>query len=205
MHHFTHEAGILYLKLRTSLKEDWDILELRTSFLAHLVNTFGINVDPSAYDDIPLDGEIDLGGGHRIMAYVVNEQANQRVMTKRGHDGLTVTPMARASRLYEGGFRFVVGRAGIMSSDGRIPFGTTYAVQGLYLLKYSSAQDLEISFKSAGPILFIPWSTAVIYSYLFHKGLGEGKLYALSPVPEETDAGLLIGISGVLVFGNLGE
>jgi hypothetical protein len=50
-----------------------------------------------------------------------------------------------------------------------------------------------------------PWSTAVIYSYLFHEELGEGKLYALSPMPKETDAGLLIGISDALVFGDLGE
>jgi hypothetical protein len=104
------------------------VLLWRTSFLEHLVHTFDINVDKSTL----------------VAVIVVNEQANQRALTKRGHDGLKVTPMARASRLNECGFRFIVGRAGIMRSDGRISFGTTH-VQGLYLFEDSSEQDLEIS------------------------------------------------------------
>jgi hypothetical protein len=106
------------------------------------------------------------------MAYVVNEDANQRIMTKRGHDGGKVIAMPRASRLHEGGFRFAVGRAGILTTDGRIPFGSTF-FQGIYLLEESTKSDFEISFHGADPTLLNAWSTAVKYEYLYHEVLGE--------------------------------
>lgn len=68
MHHYTHEAGIDYLKLRTSYYTDENIFKLRHQFLERLRDDFGISLNPSEFDDVPLDGVVDLGGGNHIMA-----------------------------------------------------------------------------------------------------------------------------------------
>lgn len=203
-HHYTHEAALEYFKLRTSLKTDADIKGLRAKFLRRLSHSFGIDINPNKYDEIPLDGVIDLGGGNKILPYVVNEDANQRVMTKRGHDGNKVVPMPAASRLHEGGFRLVVGRAGIATNDGRYPFGSTFT-EGIYILEDSVGGDLEIDFYCDGPVQLNGWATAVAYNHLYNEKLGEGRLYATIPLPFVEDDGILISIRGVLVFGNLDE
>ena len=197
---------IMYLKGRTSINTDEKILALRKKFLTRLRDSFGIAVDPDAYDDVPLDGVVDLGGGNHIMAYVLNEDANQRVMTKRGHDGSKVVAMPRASRLHEGGFRFVVGRAGIATSDPTpLPFGSTF-LEGVYILEDSAAEDLEIEFAPALPILLNPWAASVIYQNLYHPVLGRGHVYAFSnSLENRAGDGIVLSNRGVLVFGNIDE
>lgn len=201
-YHFTHEAGILFLQRRTSYKTEDKIRALRKRFVTRLRDTFGIELTPSDYDGIPLDGVIDLGGGNKIMAYVVNEDANQRVVTKRGFNGTKTATMPRGSRLHEGGFRYVVGRAGIVTADGRIPFGSIFQ-EGLYILEDSSARELEIEFYSNGPSMLNGWSTTVAYQNLFHPVLGDGKMYALYPFPVRRPDGIELLNRGALVFGNL--
>lgn len=201
-YHFTHEAGLDYLKRRTSINTDEKIFGLRKSFLVRLRDTFGINLNPDSYDEIPLDGVIDLGGGNKIMAYVVNEAADQRVVTKRGHSGPKVDMMPIGSRLHEGGFRFVVGRAGIVTSEGRIPFGSVWQ-EGVYLMEDSSAVDFEISFYSLGPAILNGWATTVVFQYLYNPTLGEGRFYAIYPFPETQPDGIRLLNRGALVFGNL--
>lgn len=199
-HHFTHEAGIDYLKRRTSLDTDEKIFALRKKFLVRLQEDFGIDFNPDDFDDVPLDGVVDLGGGNRIMAYVVNEASNQRVMTKRGPEDVALMPTG--SRLHEGGFRFVVGRAGIVTDTDRIPFGSVWT-EGIYILEDSSAEDLEIEFYSNGPAILNGWATSVVFQNLSHPVMGDGKLYAIYPLPETQADGLLLAARGVLVFGNL--
>lgn len=201
-HHYTHEAAIQYFKRRTSLSSDIAIKKLRTRFLKRLHDSFGIDVNHNQYNDIPLDGVIDLGGGNKILPYVVNEDANQRVMTKRNLDKAIAMPPA--SRLHEGGFRLVVGRAGIDTNDGRYPFGSTFT-EGIYILEDSADEDLEIEFYCDGPVQLNGWATAVAYNHLYNKNLGKGRLYATIPLPFVEDDGILISIRGALVFGNLDE
>ncbi|KAL3916668.1 MAG: hypothetical protein SGILL_005072 [Bacillariaceae sp.] len=202
-HHFTHEAGIEYLMKRTSYNTDDKIHALRKKFLSRLKNDFQINLEPDDYDDIPLDGVIDLGGGNKIMAYVVNEVVNQRIMTKRGPLGVQEPAlMPSGSRLHEGGFRFVVGRAGIQTEFDRIPFGSVWT-EGVYLLEDSLDEDLEIDFYSNGPAILNGWATTIVWQNLYNEKLGDGKLYGIFPLPETREGGLLLLVRGVLVFGNL--
>jgi hypothetical protein len=58
--HCTHEAGIQCLKLHTFLKTNQDILLLQTQSLERLYDSFGMDIDPTEHNDIPLDGAIDL-------------------------------------------------------------------------------------------------------------------------------------------------
>jgi hypothetical protein len=202
-HHYTHEAGIDYLKRRTSYNTDEKIFGLRKRFLARLKNSFKVKLEPDDYDDIPLDGVIDLGGGNRIMAYVVNEDSNQRVITKRGPiDVQEPSWMPSGSRLHEGGFRFVVGRAGIKTEIDRIPFGSVWT-EGVYLLEDSTDEDLEIEFYSNGPAILNGWATTVVFQNLYNEKLGDGKFYAIYPLAETRPDGIKLLARGVLVFGNL--
>ena len=176
---------------------------LRTKFLTCLRDTFGIKILPSDYDNIPLDGVIDLGGGNHILPYIVNDDANQRVMTKRGHDGNKVVAMPPGSCLHEGGFRLVVGCAGINTNDGRYPFGSMFT-EGVYIIEDSAAADIEIEFWCDGPIQLNAWATGVVYNHLYNEQLGEGKLIAAVPLPMvEGSAGTPLNVRGSLVFGNL--
>lgn len=146
---------------------------------------------------------VDLGGGNKIMAYVVNEDSNQRIISKRGPPGVQDPAlMPSGSRLHEGGFRFVVGRAGIVTLEGRIPFGSVWT-EGVYILEDSTSQDLEISFYSNGPAILNGWATTEAYQNLFHPQLGDGKMYAIYPLPETRSDGVILLVRGVLVFGNL--
>lgn len=176
------------------------IKALRTQFLKRLKDTFGIDIKHNDYDNIPLAGEIDLGGRGKIVSYVVNENANQRTMTKRGSS--ITSSMPPASRLHEVGFRLVVGRAGISTNDGTLPFGSMI-LEGLYILEDSIAGDLEIEFHSIGPIQLNGWSTAVVYNHLFNDALGEGRFSAMVPLASVSKDGIRVKVRGVLVFGNL--
>lgn len=167
-YHFTHEAGLDYLKRRTSINTDEKIFALRKSFLVRLRDTFGIGLDPDSFDEIPLDGVIDLGGGNKIMAYVVNEAADQRVVTKRGHSGPKVAMMPIGSRLHEGGFRFVVGRAGIVTNEGRIPFGSVWQEGNLKLNPPLVAVPYQCHQFVLHPTLNPPFSLCISLS-LFRK------------------------------------
>ena len=231
MHHYTHEAGLDYLNYRTSVNTDQAILDLRKRFLTRLADTFGIDLNPDDYDDIPLDGVVDLGGGNLIMAYVVNEDANLRIMTKRNPEGKS-TSMPPGSRMHEGGFRFVVGRSGIVTAKGRIPFGSIFQ-EGVYVIEDpvkefntdgcgggvtdvsglfnsplatsdsgTSCFTWEINFHSIGPSTLNGWTSFVVYQALESQELGDGELYATYAAPENRPSGLVIGARGVLVFGN---
>lgn len=205
VHHFTNEAAIEFFERRTSLRRESDMFGLRRQFLNRLVGTFGIDLDPSAYDDVPLDGIIDLGGGNTIMGYVVNEKANQRVLTRQGAPGDPTTSLPPASRLHEGGFRLVVGRSGLDTIDGRSPFGTTI-LEGIYVLENgnSMGEAVEIPFHSLGVIDHNAFSTSNIYHHLSHPEYGEGRLIASQPMPKVESNGLHLLIGGVMVFGNVG-
>jgi hypothetical protein len=202
MHHFTHEAGLYFLKLRTSYNTDERIFNLRKKFLTRLRDKFGIPLNPDGFDDVPLDGVIDLGGTNHIMAYVVNEQANQRVLTKRNTEEAIIMP--NGSRLHEGGFRFVVGRAGIMTEKGRIPFGSIFQ-EGVYYLEDSTVPEKgwEINFHSEGPAILNGWASAVVYHALSHPVLGDGRMYAFFPFPFSKENGITLSGRGVMVFGNI--
>lgn len=199
-YHYTHEAAISTFKTRTTKTTDKKIKALRTQFLKRLKDTFGIDIKHNDYDNIPLAGEIDLGGRGKIVSYVVNENANQRTMTKRGSS--ITSSMPPASRLHEVGFRLVVGRAGISTNDGTLPFGSMI-LEGLYILEDSIAGDLEIEFHSIGPIQLNGWSTAVVYNHLFNDALGEGRFSAMVPLASVSKDGIRVKVRGVLVFGNL--
>ena len=201
-YHYTHEAGLQYLKTRTSLTTDDDILALRSSFLNRLVDYFEIDFDPSDYDDIPLDGEIDFGGAGKITAYVVNEDANQRVMTSNGPNGAVAMPPA--SRLHEGGFRYVVGRAGMNTKWGRLPFGSMI-LEGRYVMEDAENRDREMQFHSLGAIQMNGWATSVVYNYVYDKDYGEGRLSAMVPLPIVEKDGIAVKVRGSMVFGNLGD
>jgi len=206
LHHYTHEAAILFFKRRTSLNTDVKILELRRNFLERLKNQFLISVigDVSQYDHIPLDGVIDLGGGNRILGYAVNEDANQRVLTRQGLPGSMTRAMPPGSRLHEGGFRLVVGRSGLTTIDGRAAFGATI-MQGIYILENgnSDGSDAEISFHSIGLVELNAWSTSLVYQNLHHDHYGNGRLISAQPMPLVDAEGTHLKISGVLVFGNV--
>lgn len=205
IHHYTHESVVLFMKRRTSLKTDEDIHQLRKDFLTRLKDEFFISaiVDADQYDDIPLDGEIDLGGGNRIVGYVVNEDANQRVLTKETEvEGIA---MPGGSRLHEGGFRLVVGRSGIDTIDGRAAFGTTIT-QGIYVIENGSPSgdsDAEIEFYSLGLVELNSWSTSIVYQRLYSETYGEGRLLSAQPMPKVDPYGIHLKVSGALVFGNV--
>lgn len=206
LHHYTHEAADLFLKRRTSLNTDAQILDLRREFLHRLKNQFMISVigDVSQYDNIPLDGVIDLGGGNKIVGYAVNEDANQRVLTRQGLPGEATEVMPSGSRLHEGGFRLVVGRSGLTTIDGRAAFGATI-MQGIYILENGNADgsDAEISFHSLGLVELNAWSTSMVYQNLHHPEYGNGRLISAQPMPLVDAEGTHLKISGVLVFGNV--
>lgn len=206
VHHYTHEAVLEFFKRRTSLTEDEDILGIRKSFLSRLRDEFFIsavgNIDD--YDEIPLDGVIDLGGGNKIVGYAVNEYGNQRVLMKQGLPGDPAVVMPEGSRLHEGGFRLVVGRSGIDSIDGRLPFGTTI-MQGIYILENGNpdGSDSQINFHSLGVVDLNSWSTSVVFQYLHHDVYGEGRLLAAQPMPKVDERGIHLKVCGVLIFGNV--
>lgn len=198
-HHYTHEAGLEYLALRTSYDTPEKMFSLRKRFLTRLATQFGVvglgPLDPDAYDDIPPP---------KIMAYVVNEQSKQRILNKRGFNGGDTLSMPSGSRLHEGGFRFVVGHAGIKTNDGRIPFGSIFQ-EGVFYLEDSTIPHggWEIDFFSQGPAILNGWATSVAYHALYHPELGHGRLYGLYPLPEPRDEGLALAARGAMVFGNL--
>lgn len=200
-YHYTHEAALHFFKLRTtSLKTDGAIGALRTQFLQRLRDDFGIDINPEDYDDIPLDGEIDLGGGNQILAYVVNEATRQRVITKTSPS--QTEQMLPGAHLHEGGFRLRVGRSGIMTRNGRVPFGTIFN-EGVYILEDNlTSENLEINFYSLNPILLDAWSTFVIRQHLDHPSLGEGMYQAVNPlVMDAKQDGVQLRYHGVMSFG----
>lgn len=207
-HHYTNEAALEFFKRRTTMTTDKDIFDLRKSFLTKLRDDFLIsavgNIDD--FDEIPLDGEIDLGGGNKIVGYAVNENGNQRVLTKQGSPGNSTISMPEGSRLHEGGFRLVVGRSGIDSIDGRLPYGTTI-MQGIYIMENGNpdGSDAQIEFHSLGVVDLNSWSTSVVYQYLYHDIYGEGRLLTAQPMPKVDEAGIHLKVCGVLIFENVLE
>lgn len=201
---FTHEAALHFFKFRTtSLQTDQDILALRKSFMARLRSRYGIDVDPDGFDDIPLDGEIDLGGGNQILAYVVNEAVKMRVLSKMSDNG-SVDVMPPGARLHEGGFVLRVGRAGIDTFAGRVPFGTLYK-NGVYILEDPlELQEEEIFFQDDLPIFLDGWSTSVVYQTVESPKYGKGVLLAANPLvmDDNDNAGLRIRYRGSMLFGN---
>jgi hypothetical protein len=204
--HYTNEAVIEYFKFRTSLQTEEKILALRKQFLERLRDEFGIVlINPDAYDEIPLDGVIDLGGGTHITGYVVNEDANQRVLTRQSEPNGHTTVFPSASFLHEGGFRLVVGRAGLNTVDGRSPFGTTIQ-EGIYVMENGDSTmttNVEMPFHSLALVDLNSWSTSVIYNYVQHPEYGEGRVLTAQPMPLVGSDGIHLKISGSLVFGNV--
>jgi hypothetical protein len=97
LEHWTHEAGIQYLRKWTSLKSDFGIRLLRQAFLEMLKDDFGIVeiIDPKEYFEMPLHAQIDLGGGNTILPYVVNEMANFRIRIRANYSDFTNRPQNR--------------------------------------------------------------------------------------------------------------
>lgn len=104
---------------------------------------------------------------------MVNEAADLRVLTKRVNDQASV--MSNGSRRHEGGFRFVVGRAGIVTNEGRIPLGSTFQ-EGAMFMEDSSVKggEWEIDFHCHGPAVLNGFATAVVYHALCNPVLGHG-------------------------------
>merc|ERR1712238_74034 len=207
-HHYTHEAAVEFFRRRTTLQSDDAIRSLRRDFLMRLRDDFMISVigDVGQWNEIPLDGVIDLGGGNKIVGYAVNEDGNQRVLTKQGLPGEKTIALPGASRLHEGGFRLVVGRSGIDTIDGRSPFGTTI-MQGIFVMENGNpdGSDAEIQFHSIGVVDLNSWATSVVYQHVHHDLYGEGRLLAAQAPPKVDNRGIHMKVSGVLVFGNVGQ
>jgi hypothetical protein len=204
-HHFTHEAGIEYLKRWTSVKRNGEIQQLRHDFLTMLVDTYGIAAaDPGLFWDEPLENQIDLGGGSHVVPYVVNHASNQRMMTKKSGGRMTQWGDLDG-RLHEGGFRLLVGRAGLTSPTfGYLPFGTLI-VKGVYVLEHDPdlmGETREIGFESSLPVVSGAWSTSVVENKLTSEEFGEGVAYEVVPMSSHTHAGLALNIRGAFVFKN---
>eukprot|EP00755_Sulcionema_specki_P025104 Sspe_Gene.15544::Locus_5410_Transcript_1_1_Confidence_1.000_Length_3642::g.15544::m.15544 len=204
-HHFTHEAGVDFLKRKTSINTNTLILQLRTQFLERLKTEFGIAQIRCAtcYDDVPLDGVVDLGGGNHIVAYEVNEAANFRLTSKYLKGSGDWTPMPQGSRIHEGGFRLLTGRAGINTTAGHLPYGSLLH-EGVYLLEDDGA-EWEFTFHSDIPTLSNTWAMSIASFKVHSPVFGEGRMSYLVPMPHPSEKGITHGIHGYIASLSYGE
>jgi hypothetical protein len=204
--HWTHEAGIQYLKQWTSLKDDFAIRNLRTSFIKVLRNDFGIDIpDPDEFFEMPLHAQIDLGGGNTILPYVVNELANLRVLTRADYNDLKHRPEQRVnSRLHEGGFRLLMGRAGMKTKLGFFPF-QSMITKGIYIIQNEPVQGTnhEMEFQSFVPFHSDTWSSGHIVNDVYSAIYGIGRMHLSIPMPLPATGGkrgMTLNNRGALVF-----
>merc|ERR1711908_166153 len=71
---------------------------------------------------VHVENQIDLGGGSAILPYAANDKLNQRVYEMVGAE--VPTEAVTDGRIKECGLILTVGRAGIYSNFGCLPFGT---------------------------------------------------------------------------------
>jgi hypothetical protein len=205
--HWTHEAGIQYLKQWTSLKDDFGIRNLRTSFIKMLRNDFGIDIpDPDEFLELPLHAQIDLGGGNTVLPYVVNELANFRVLTRADYNDLLQNPPEQRvnSRLHEGGFRLLIGRAGMKTKLGFFPF-KSMITKGIYVIENEPVQGTnhEMEFQSFVPFHSDTWSSGHIINDVYSPiyGIGRIQLAITMPLPATGGKkGMTLNNRGSLVF-----
>ncbi|CAE7041997.1 icd [Symbiodinium natans] len=198
-HHYTHEAGIKFLRRWTSFKLDSEIRALRRKFLVALRDTFGIGlVQPDDWNDTPLHAQIDLGRGNTVVPYEVNHLSNQRALLKVLPDNNVEQP-GLDSRLHEGGFRLLVGNSGIDTSAQHLPFGS-FILQGVYVIENGSTGNIEISFRSKFPMITDPWSTVTAVQELHNPALGDGEARITIAEPSPTPMGQKINIRGNFGF-----
>jgi hypothetical protein len=204
--HWTHEAGIQYLKQWTSLKADFAIRNLRTSFIKMLRSDFGIDIpDPDDFLEMPLHTQIDLGGGNTILPYVVNELANLRVLTRADYNDLQYPPEQRVnSRLHEGGFRLLIGRSGLKTKLGFFPF-QSMITKGIYVIENEPVQGTnhEMEFQSFVPFHSDTWSSGHIINDVYSPSYGIGRMQLAITMPLPATGGkkgMTLNNRGSLVF-----
>ena len=172
--------------------------------VVRLRDKFGIEVitNPNDFNDIPLDGEIDLHGGNRSVAYQVNEAVKLRVLSK-SDASMTTTLTIGAGRLHECGFLLRVGRAGIWSSTlgSRLPCGTLIQ-EGVYVLEEKrNGKTEEFTFDSQLPTFLDARATSTVHQKVFHPKYGTGQLLVANPMLADDDSkGLPVGYRGSIVF-----
>jgi hypothetical protein len=100
--------------------------------------------------------------------------------------------------IHEGGFRFVVGRAGIMTER---PYSIWIYLSGRSILPWrldSPWKRLRNKYPQRRT-----WTSAVVYHAFSHPVLGDGRMYAFFPFPFSIEDGITLSGRGVMVFGNI--
>eukprot|EP01129_Flabellula_baltica_P008773 TRINITY_DN3512_c1_g7_i1.p1 TRINITY_DN3512_c1_g7~~TRINITY_DN3512_c1_g7_i1.p1 ORF type:complete len:1179 (-),score=292.00 TRINITY_DN3512_c1_g7_i1:130-3666(-) len=200
-YHYTDESAIKYLKGSTSYNTDEKIFELRKQFLYRILNEYGIPVNPEGFDNIPLDGVVDLGGGNRIQAYEVNDEANFRILSRADLASQSAGVMPKGSRVREAGFRLVFGRAGMNTKWGHLPQGTILT-EGVYILENIESDDskTEVQFHSHHPLISDWWSSGVITNHVFSERFGNGLAQIAVTMPMPQNGKYHINVRGSIHF-----
>lgn len=162
-YHQRHEAATKVFKAFTSMSTDAAIRAGRRQALLFyqdemVVGTpIGENVNPNIIaaleenDSIHIENQIDLGGGSTIVPYATNDLINQRAYEMVGSEA--AAEALSDGRVKESGWMLVVGRSGIHSRYGYLPFGSV-AKFGVYkILGLGKYGDVEFNFKDRTPMV----------------------------------------------------
>eukprot|EP01129_Flabellula_baltica_P008647 TRINITY_DN345_c0_g1_i1.p1 TRINITY_DN345_c0_g1~~TRINITY_DN345_c0_g1_i1.p1 ORF type:complete len:1182 (-),score=307.27 TRINITY_DN345_c0_g1_i1:70-3615(-) len=200
--HFLDESAIRYFKEHTSYNTDELIGGLRKRFLNRLKNEYNIpGINPDAFDDVPLDGIVDLGGGNRVQAYDVNDLANYRIMNRADLASESAGTLPKGSRVREVGFRLVFGRAGMATKWGHLPQGTLLS-EGVYILENTEGPDsrIEVEFYSQLPLISDWWSSGIISNIVTSDIYGTGLAQIAVTMPKPYGTKHQINVRGTIHF-----
>jgi len=130
------------------------------------------NIADTYYSD-PLENQLDLGTGNTILPFVVSESVGARIMvgTKMGQQ------YCSDARVHEGGFRLMVGRAGLTSSVfGYLPYGSTI-LRGYYVIECPELDSpLKMKFWDRAPMIPNNVIHYDVWQTVEHEEFGSGQV-----------------------------
>jgi len=167
-YHLPNEAGTKYFRHWMDMSDD-EIrafrLEAMNFFLDHMEVT---SVKPEIFDSEPIDNTIDLGGGNAIYPYAVTESAEHHLIGTKSSSGAEFSN----ARVHEVGFVLAVGRAGIWTYAGHVPYGSLIQY-GYYIAEFETG-SVPVKFYDHYPQVPNPNSHFAVVQRCIHPEFGFG-------------------------------
>jgi len=129
-----NEAAIKYFKYWLDYSDE-QIAAFRRDALEWFISYMYVNdYDPDLFDNDPLDNTLDLPRGNKVLPFTTNEYAAHRLVGRKSSSGAVLDN----SRIHTVGFVLRVGRAGIRTFQGTIPFGSVIHF-GMYIVEFEDS------------------------------------------------------------------
>jgi len=177
-----NEAAIKYFKYWLDYSDE-QIAAFRREALEWFISYMHItDYNPDLFDNDPLDNTLDLPRGNKVFPFTTNEYAAHRLVGRKSSTGAVLDN----SRIHTVGFVLRVGRAGIRTFQGTIPYGSVIHY-GMYIVEFEDS-IVPIKFYDLYPQSPNTNNHLALIQKVFHDEYNVGLLQGLvKVVPDENN------------------